>query len=57
MGTEVSAASFSREQRQKYREKVRLNLDVFERMLQHARFDADRDMTGMEIELNLVDKA
>ena len=36
MGTEVSAASFSREQRQKYREKVRLNLDVFERMLQHA---------------------
>ena len=56
MGTEVSAASFSREQRQKYREKVRLNLDVFERMLQHAKFDADRDMTGMEIELNLVDK-
>jgi gamma-glutamyl:cysteine ligase YbdK (ATP-grasp superfamily) len=56
MGTEVSAASFSREQRQKYREKVRLNLDVFERMLQHAKFDADRQMTGMEIELNLVDK-
>ena len=56
MGTEVSAASFSREQRQKYREKVRLNLDVFERMLQHAKFDADREMTGMEIELNLVDK-
>src|SRR4029453_15155280 len=56
MGTEVSAASFSREQRQKYREKVRLNLDVFERMLQHAKFDSDREMTGMEIELNLVDK-
>jgi hypothetical protein len=56
MGTEVSAASFSREQRQKYREKVRLSLDVFEQMLQHAQFDADRDMTGMEIELNLVDK-
>ena len=56
MGTEVSAASFSREQRQKYREKVRLSLDVFEQMLQHAKFDADREMTGMEIELNLVDK-
>ena len=36
--------------------KGRLNLDVFERMLQHAKFDADREMTGMEIELNLVDK-
>jgi hypothetical protein len=55
MGTEISAASFSREQRQKYREKVRLNLDVFERMLQHAQFEFDRQMTGMEIELNLVD--
>jgi hypothetical protein len=29
---------------------------VFEQMLQHAKFDADREMTGMEIELNLVDK-
>ncbi len=55
MGTEVSAASFSREQRQKYRQKVRLSLDVFERMLAHAKFDFDREMTGMEIELNLVD--
>ncbi len=55
MGTEVSAASFSREQRQKYREKVRLSLDVFERMLAHSQFEFDRQMTGMEIELNLVD--
>jgi len=57
MGTEVSAASFSREQRQQYREKVRLSLDVFERMLAHAKFDFDREMTGMEIELNLVDSS
>ncbi|MEP6629811.1 MAG: glutamate--cysteine ligase [Lapillicoccus sp.] len=55
MGTEVSAASFSREQRQQYREKVRLSLDVFERMLAHSQFDFERQMTGMEIELNLVD--
>ncbi len=57
MGTEVSAASFSRDQRQQYREKVRLSLDVFERMLAHAKFDFDREMTGMEIELNLVDSS
>ncbi|WP_295696706.1 glutamate--cysteine ligase [Lapillicoccus sp.] len=55
MGKDVSAASFTREQRQLYREKVRAGLDVFERMLQHSQFEFDRPMTGMEIELNLVD--
>ena len=55
MGTEVAAASYTREQRQQYREKVRLSLDVFERMLTHSQFEFDRQMTGMEIELNLVD--
>ena len=33
MGEEVTAQSYTREQRQRYREKVRQNLDVFERML------------------------
>lgn len=55
MGDEVSASQFSREQRQRYREKVQLCLDVFERMLSQASFDVDDPMTGMEIELNLVD--
>ena len=55
MGKDVSTASFTREQRQLYREKVRAGLDVFERMLQHSQFEFDRQMTGMEIELNLVD--
>ena len=55
MGAEVSAQSYSREQRQRYREKVRQNLDVFERMLTQSSFEFDRPMTGLEIELNLVD--
>lgn len=58
MGADVIAASFSREQRQRYREKVRRSLDVFEEMLAEAHFEvdpADQPMTGMEIELNLVD--
>ncbi|MFP5335524.1 MAG: glutamate-cysteine ligase family protein [Actinomycetes bacterium] len=55
MGDEVSGAQWSREQRQRYREKVQLCLDVFERMLARSTFDVDRPMTGMEIELNLVD--
>ena len=56
MGEEVSAQSYTREQRQRYREKVRQNLDVFERMLSQSHFEFDRPMTGLEIELNLVDE-
>jgi gamma-glutamyl:cysteine ligase YbdK (ATP-grasp superfamily) len=55
MGEEVAAQEFSREDRTRYREKVRRCLDVFARMLRESRFDADDPMTGLEIELNLVD--
>src|SRR5690606_6120958 len=54
MGTEVSAQSYTREERQRYREKVRQNLDVFEKMLTQDSFEFDRPMTGLEIELNVV---
>ncbi len=56
MGAEVTSQSYTREQRQRYREKVRQNLDVFERMLTTSSFEFDRPMTGLEIELNLVDE-
>ncbi|GAB4076349.1 glutamate--cysteine ligase [Nostocoides australiense] len=55
MGAEVDAKSYSREERQRYREKVRQNLDVFERMLSNSKFEFEKPMTGMELELNLVD--
>ena len=55
MGEEVEQQEFSRADRTRHREKVRRNLDVFARMLREARFDADDPMTGLEIELNLVD--
>src|SRR5262245_64225793 len=55
MGREVTAHTFSREDRMRYREKVRLSLDVFTRMLAESQFDFERPMTGLEIELNLVD--
>lgn len=55
VGAEVEAKSYTREERQRYREKVRQNLDVFERMLAGSQFEFERPMTGMEIELNLVD--
>ncbi|ALG11396.1 glutamate-cysteine ligase family protein [Kibdelosporangium phytohabitans] len=54
MGQEVERRTFSREDRTRYRHKVRRCLDAFARMLQEARFDFERPMTGLEIELNLV---
>ncbi len=55
MGEEVEAQEFSRADRTRHREKVRRCLDVFARMLREARFDTDDPMTGLEVELNLVD--
>src|ERR1700752_2337430 len=56
MGEEVDAQEFSRADRTRYREKVRRCLDVFARMLRDAVFDTDDPMTGLEVELNLVDE-
>src|SRR5215216_2833034 len=57
MGEDVTATVFSREDRQRYRDKVKRNLDVFARMLREARFDAEKRSIGLEIELNLTDEA
>ena len=57
MGEDVQAQEFTRADRTRHREKVRRNLDVFARMLREAHFDTDDPMTGMEVELNLVDDA
>ncbi len=55
MGRDIEAVTYTREQRQRYRDKVKLCLDVFEQMLATTSFEFDQPMTGMEIELNLVD--
>lgn len=55
MGAEVDATEFTREDRKRHRDKIRKGLDVLARMLTEARFDFERPMTGLEIELNLVD--
>lgn len=56
MGQDVETTEFSGKDRQRYRAKVRRCLDVFSRMLSEAKFEFDRPMTGLEIELNLVDE-
>ncbi|MGV8910176.1 MAG: glutamate--cysteine ligase [Propionicimonas sp.] len=55
MGRDIEAVTYTREQRQRYRDKVKLCLDVFEQMLSTTTFEFEQPMTGMEIELNLVD--
>ncbi|MEU7989725.1 glutamate--cysteine ligase [Streptosporangium canum] len=55
MGRDVPAMVFSREDRRRYRDKVRRCLDVFAQMLREARFEFDQPKAGLEIELNLVD--
>ena len=57
MGEEVSQQEFTRADRTRHREKVRRNLDVFARMLRESRFEAADPMTGLEVELNLIDNA
>jgi hypothetical protein len=55
VGDDVASTEFTRRDRQLYRDKVRLSLDVFARMLAESKFDAERPLTGLEIEFNLID--
>jgi hypothetical protein len=56
MCDDVAVTVFSREDRQRYRAKVKRCLDVFARMLSESRFDAAPGSFGLEIELNLTDE-
>jgi hypothetical protein len=56
VGERVAARVFSREDRQRYRQKVRACLDVFAQMLAESRFDSETRSFGLEIELNLTDE-
>jgi hypothetical protein len=55
VGKDVRRTSYARVDRQEYRRKVQLCLDVFETMLTQSSFEFDHPLTGMEIECNLVD--
>jgi len=56
MGRDVDHRVFSREDRRRFRDKIRRSLDALTVMLREAQFDFERPMTGLEIELNLVDE-
>jgi len=56
MGKDVSDRTFSREDRQRYREKVQRCLDALASMLTDDVFSFPQQQMGLEIELNLVDE-
>nr|MBA3906350.1 glutamate--cysteine ligase [Pseudonocardiales bacterium] len=55
MGQYVDRTTFSRRDRQTYRTKLQHCLDAFAVMLREHPFARDEPMTGVELELNLVD--
>ena len=55
MGKELATAVFAPEDRVHYRQKVRRCLDALALMLDDGVFEGDNGMTGLEIELNLID--
>jgi hypothetical protein len=55
VGKNLPTVAFALEDRVHYRHKVRSCLDVLERMLDAEVFDTGDGMTGLEIEINLVD--
>jgi gamma-glutamyl:cysteine ligase YbdK (ATP-grasp superfamily) len=56
MGQDVDEREFSREDRTRYRAKVKRCLDVFAQMLGERDFSFDHTHIGIEIEFNLVDE-
>jgi hypothetical protein len=57
MGQDVDRTRFSRRERQRYRAKVQRCLEALTTMLREHPFAEDDPMTGIEVELNLVDGA
>jgi gamma-glutamyl:cysteine ligase YbdK (ATP-grasp superfamily) len=55
MGRDVEHKVYTREDRRLFRDKTRRCLDALTEMLRASQFDFERPLTGMEIELNIVD--
>ncbi len=55
MGQDIDDITFTREDRADYREKVKRCLEVLRRMLDEERFEVERKLLGVEVELYIVD--
>ena len=55
MGRDIDTTEFSREDRLRYREKVKTDLAVLRRLVDEGRFETGRRMVGVEMEVYLTD--
>ena len=55
MGREIDEVRFTREDRQRYREKVKRDLAVLREMLDAGAFETERKLMGVEVEFYVVD--
>ncbi|MFA9444394.1 glutamate--cysteine ligase [Egicoccus sp. AB-alg6-2] len=55
MGRDIDEVRFTREDRQRYREKVKRDVEVLRRMLEVGAFETERKLMGVEVEFYVVD--
>jgi hypothetical protein len=55
VGRDIDEVRFSRDDRQRYREKVKRDLQALGRMLDEKRFELERKLIGVEVEFYVVD--
>jgi hypothetical protein len=55
VGQDIEQVRFTREDRQRYREKVKRNLLALREMLEEGRFEVERKLMGVEVEFYVVD--
>jgi hypothetical protein len=55
VGRDIDQVRFTREDRQRYREKVKRGLEVLRQMLEHGSFETQRKLIGVEVEFYVVD--
>jgi gamma-glutamyl:cysteine ligase YbdK (ATP-grasp superfamily) len=56
VGRDIDEVRFTREDRQRYREKVKRNLAVLREMLEAGLFELERKLIGVEVEFYVVDE-
>ena len=55
MGRDIDQTEFSREDRTRYRNKVKANLSALERLMREGRFETGRRLCGVECEVYITD--
>ncbi|MBW3604133.1 MAG: glutamate--cysteine ligase [Actinobacteria bacterium] len=56
MGRDIDQTEFSREDRVRYRDKVKVNLSALEQLMREGRFETGRRLCGVECEVYITDQ-